>query len=325
MKILVTGGAGFIGSHLVNRLLKNNHNITVIDNLERGKLEYLGEAHSKITFLNLDLRNYELIKPYFVGIDVVVHMASKVGGIGTYISRPYEIMADNILIDSNVLKASLQANVSKYFYASSAHVYPKRLQNVPNSPIINENDAYPADCELSYGWAKLVGEKQLEYAYQERSNFKCAIARFVGIYGPNQDIELQSGSVIPVFSHRAIRYPEVPFTVWGTGKETRSYCYIEDALDAVELMIEKMNVVSMVGPLNIGKEENVTIQEIAEAIVKISNKPIEIQYDLSKKTIIWGQICGTKKAEQIINWKAETSIQKGLEIVFSDVQKRVKL
>ena len=285
MKILVTGGAGFIGSHLVKRLLKNNHDITVIDNLERGKLEYLGEAHSKITFLNLDLRNYELIKPYFAGIDVVVHMASKVGGIGTYISRPYEIMADNTLIDSNVLKASLQAN----------------------------------------GWAKLVGEKQLEYAYQERSNFKCAIARFVGIYGPNQDIELQSGSVIPVFSHRAIRYPEVPFTVWGTGKETRSYCYIEDALDAVELMIEKMNVVSMVGPLNIGKEENVTIQEIAEAIVKISNKPIEIQYDLSKKTVIWGQICGTKKAEQVINWKAETSIQKGLEIVFSDVQKRVKL
>ena len=90
-------------------------------------------------------------------------------------------------------------------------------------------------------------------------------------------------------------------------------------------MIEKMNVVSMVGPLNIGKEENVTIQEIAEAIVKISNKPIEIQYDLSKKTVIWGQICGTKKAEQVINWKAETSIQKGLEIVFSDVQKRVKL
>lgn len=325
MNILITGGAGFIGSHLAKRLLKNGHSVTIIDNLERGKLECLGDSLSEVTFKNIDLRKYDEIEEYFSNIDVVVHMASKVGGIGTYLSKPYEIMHDNILIDSNVLKASLQAKISKYFYASSAHVYPRNLQDKPDSPVISEKDAYPADCELSYGWAKIVGEKQLEFAVQEYPNFKCAIARFVGIYGPNQDIGLNTGSVIPVFSHRALRHPEIPFNIWGTGKETRSYCFIEDALDAIGLMISKMDSISIVGPLNIGNEENITIEKIAETIIKISGKKINIEYDFSKKTVIWGQTCSAEEAKKLLGWKATVTIDKGLEIVYNDVKSRLNL
>lgn len=325
MNILVTGAAGFIGSHLIKRLVKNNNcNIVGIDNLERGKLEYLGaETLAKITFIEEDLRNYGLVEHIFKNIDLVIHMASKVGGIGTYLAKPYEIISDNMLIDSNVLKASLKHGVKNYFYASSAHIYPKALQDTKDSPKIFEHDAYPADCELSYGWAKLVGEKQLEYACCENKDFNCAIARFIGIYGPNQDIELEGGSVIPVFSHRAIRFPEIPFHVWGTGEETRSYCYIEDTLDCIELMIDKMKTIQIVGPLNVGKEERISIGEIANIIINISGKDIEIEYDKNKNTAIWGQWCSTDKAKQLLGWEAKTTIENGLRIVYADVATRL--
>jgi len=323
-RVLITGGAGFIGSHLTKRLVKKGYDVTIIDNLERGKLEFIEDIIDKITFYDLDLCNYGDIEPHFRTMDIVIHLASKVGGIGTYMSKPYDIMSTNMTIDSNVLRACLENNINRYFYASSAHIYPKELQTVDDSPKIHENDAYPANCELSYGWAKLVGEKQIEYATKENSNFRSAIARFIGIYGPNQDYALASGSVIPVFSHRAIKHPEIPFSVWGTGIETRSYCFIEDTLDCIELMMDKMGEIEMVGPLNVGKEERCSISKIAETIVDISEKSVIIEYDTTKDTVIWGQWCDCQLAEDILNWRAKTSLEDGLKIVYNDIKIRLE-
>jgi nucleoside-diphosphate-sugar epimerase len=321
--ILITGGAGFIGSHFVKRMVNKGYNVTVIDNLERGKLEFIQDVLNKITFIEADLRNYLLIENHFQNQDCVVHLASKVGGIGTYMSKPYDIMSSNLSIDSNVLKAVLQNKITKYFYASSAHIYPKSLQTIPNSPLIEESQAYPADPELSYGWAKLIGERAVEAAVKEYSFLNAAIARFIGIYGPNQDFGLNTGSVIPVFSHRAIKYPEVKFSVWGTGKETRSYCFIDDTLDCMELMIDKMNDLELVGPLNVGKEERVSIKEISDIVVKISNKDINVEFDTLKDTVIWGQWCNCQEAKNILNWEAKTSLEKGIQVVYNDIKNRI--
>ncbi len=318
--ILITGGAGFIGSHLVKRLLDKGYKITVIDNLERGKLEFLPD---NISFHNNDLRDYNSIKNLFKNQDCVIHLASKVGGIGTYMSKPYDIMSSNITIDSNVLKAVIENNITKYFYASSAHIYPKSLQTTNDSPLIHESQAYPADPELSYGWAKLVGELAIQSAVKEYSFLNAAIARFIGIYGPDQDFELKTGSVIPVFSHRAIKYPEIDFSVWGTGKETRSYCYIEDTLDCIELMVDKMDEINLVGPLNIGKEERVSIAEIASIIIKISGKDIKVDYDTTKNTVIWGQWCDCKEAKSLLGWEAKTSLEEGIKNVYNNIKNRI--
>ena len=150
--VLITGGAGFIGSHLAKKLISKNYNVTIIDNLERGKLEFINDIIDDVNFINADLRNFESITAHFENQDYVVHMASKVGGIGTYTSKPYDIMSSNILIDSNVLRSVIKHKITNYFYASSAHVYPKSLQTIKNSPKIHEDDIYPADPELSYGW-----------------------------------------------------------------------------------------------------------------------------------------------------------------------------
>jgi nucleoside-diphosphate-sugar epimerase len=322
-KILITGGAGFIGSHFVKRMVNKGYEVTVIDNLERGKFEFLESVINKITLVKADLKDYESVKKYFKGQNCVVHLASKVGGIGTYTSKPYDIMSSNITIDSNVLKAVIENKISKYFYASSAHIYPKSLQTTNDSPLIHEDQAYPADPELSYGWAKLIGELSIQSATKEYSFLNAAIARFIGIYGPDQDFELKTGSVIPVFSHRAIKYPEVNFSVWGTGKETRSYCYIEDTLDCMELMIDKMNDLNLVGPLNVGKEERVSIAEIAEIVVGISEKNIQVEYDTSKNTVIWGQWCDCKEAKNLLGWEAKTSLEEGIKNVYNNIKNRL--
>ncbi len=322
-RILVTGGAGFIGSHLVKRLIERGHEVTAMDNLERGKVEFVENIKS-LKLIVCDLTNYEVMQQFFEDKDIVIHLASKVGGIGVYLDNPYDVMKTNMEMDANVLKAVLEHKIDTYFYASSAHIYPKELQMVADSPMIKESDAYPANPELTYGWAKLIGEKSIEAAIVENDWLKAAIARFIGIYGPNQDYGLETGSVIPVFSHRAIKYPEVPFKVWGTGKETRSYCYIDDALDCIEKMIEAMDTKQLVGPYNVGKGERCTIEDIAKTAVEISGKDIEVEWDTNKKTVIWGQWCDVSKVKEELGWEAQTSLKDGMTNVYNNIKNRIE-
>ena len=322
-KILVTGGAGFIGSNLVKRLVERGHDVTAIDNLERGKVDFV-ENIKPLKLVVCDLTDYETMQQFFEDKDVVIHLASKVGGIGVYLDNPYGVMKTNMEMDANVLKAILHYKIDTYFYASSAHIYPKELQMIADSPMIKESDAYPANPELTYGWAKLIGEKSIESAIVENDWLKAAIARFIGIYGPNQDFGLETGSVIPVFSHRAIKYPEVPFRVWGTGKETRSYCYIDDALDCIEKMIDAMDTKQLVGPYNVGKGERCTVEDIANTAVEISGKDIEIEWDTDKKTVIWGQWCDVYKAKEELGWEARTSLKDGMTKVYNDIKNRIE-
>lgn len=322
-KILVTGAAGFIGSHLIKRLVDKGYLITAVDNLERGKLDFLQNTLPKISFVNADLRNYDSIKHLFINKDIVIHLASKVSGIGKYLSNPYEIMNSNIQIDSNVLRCVIENKIDTYFYASSAHIYPKELQQVADSPKIKEEDAYPANPELTYGWAKLIGEQAIKSAMVENDWLKASIARLIGIYGSNQDFQLETGSVIPVFTHRAIKYPKIPFSVWGTGKETRSYCYIDDALDCIELMIKGMDTKQLVGPYNVGRSDRVTIEDIAKTVIEISGKDIEIEWDETKKTVIWGQWCDVSKVKKELGWEAKMTLKKGLKKVYNDIKNKI--
>ena len=326
-KVLITGGAGFIGSNLAKDLLKNHAKITLVDNFERGKMEFIEDIASSVNLIVGDLKNKSFCKQVFSkDIDIVIHMASKVGGIGYYTSKPYEVINEMLKIDSNVLESVLENNIHRYFYASSAHVYPIELQGTPDSVAITEDQAYPSNPELSYGWAKLIAEKQIEYACKENPDLRVAMARYIGIFGPNQDYALETGSVIPVFTHRAIKYPKVPFSVWGTGQETRSYCYIDDAVECTKRMIEKMEAKQIVGPLNVGKQERIKIEDIAKKIIEISEKDIIIEFDTTKETLIWGQWCDCSLAkEELDDWEATTSFEEGLKRIQQDLLRRINV
>jgi len=325
-KVTITGGAGFIGSHLAQNLVDSGSYVKVVDNLERGKIEYIKPFLDDIEFIEGDVRIMNTCYDICDGADIVIHLASKVGGIGYYLQKPGEVITHNMKMDSNMIQAVLKKKVNKFFYASSAHVYPIQLQNRPDSEAIKEDQVLPANPELSYGWAKLLTEKQLEYLSMEEVSTKFAIARFIGIYGENQDIGLETGSVIPVFCRRAVEYPKnKPFIIWGTGKETRSYCFIDDAIDCIKRMVIKLDSDSHVGPLNVGKEERNSIIELAEKIIHISGKGIDIEFDDTKKTLIWGQWGDCLKAKQELDgWHATTPLEIGLERVYKHVKKRIK-
>lgn len=323
-KVLVTGGAGFIGSNLVELLVSLGSQVRVVDNLERGKKEYLSHSLDNIVFVDTDLRSKETCKKLCRGADVVFHLAAKVGGIGYYLQKPGEVILQNMMIDSFMLEAVLEENVPRYFYASSAHVYPITLQLSPDAPLIKEEDALPAKPELSYGWAKLIAEKQIEYAAKENNNFRAAVARLIGVYGKNQDIDLDTGSAIPVFISRAIEFPKrQPFVIWGSGIETRSYCYVDDVLDGILRMVEKLDERQIVGPINLGSEERIRIEDLAKEVIKISGKEIEIVKDKSKDTIIWGQALDCSKAKILLDgWTAKTPIQTGLKKSYENILER---
>ena len=296
--------------------------VRVADNLERGKKEYLAEVLDCLEFLQLDLTENEACRQACHGMEVIFHLASKVGGIGVYLNHPGEVMLCNVAMDTLMLRAALEAGCQRYLYASSAHVYPLELQLSPDAPAIKEEQAYPANPELSYGWAKLLAEKQIEYQIQEGAPLKAAIVRLVGVFGRHQDFDLATGSAIPVFCRRAIEYPNrKPFTIWGTGEETRSYSYIDDVIEGMLLSVTKLGEVPLVGPINLGKEGRITIRQLAEKVVALSGKPIEIEMDLSKPTIIYGQAVDCSQAKNVLEgWTAKTSLEEGLRQVYKHIQ-----
>lgn len=323
--VLVTGGAGFIGSNLVSRLLTEGAKVRVIDNLERGKPEYLGPHFAAIDFREEDLLHAPAVVRACQDVEVIFHLASKVGGIRVYIEQSGEVFRQNTLIDHNVWNAALMQAVPYYFYASSAHIYPIDLQSTPASPRIREDQAYPAMPELSYGWAKLMGEKLIQFTVEQGCTTRASIARIIGAYGPNQDLNLSTGSAIPVFCRRAIEYPSnAPFVVMGTGKETRSYHYITDTVEAMMRAVEKSQEIPLVGPFNLGSEEQISIAELIQEVITLSGKAIKIDWDTSCQTAIWGQASDCTLAKQLLDgWKPEVPLREGLKLSYHHIEGRL--
>ena len=324
--MLITGGAGFIGSNLAERLVSLGAKVLIVDNLERGSLDNLRPFLEQLEFRQQDLRNIEVCQEACKDIEIVFHLASKVGSMSYYLTRPAEVLSQTLIMDTNVLQAAIESGVGRYFYASSSHVYPLELELTPDAPPLREEQAFPANPALSYGWAKLIAEKQLEYAAAQGCSTRLAFGRIMGAYGKNQDISYDKGSSIPVFARRAIEWSESnPFTILGTGKETRSYCYIDDVIDAMLLCVEKLGNIRLIGPVNIGTDEKISIGNLAEEIIRISGKNITPIYNESHKTQVWGQSVDASKAKEVLNgWHPKTSLQDGLSHAYRYVQEKLQ-
>jgi len=323
--VMVTGGAGFIGSALCKRLVSAGAKVRAVDNLERGKLAFLGDTLNQVEFVEGDLRDAAVARQACEGVEVVFHLASKVGGISVYVDKPYEVLATNMQLDINVAEGLKAHNVSRCFYASSAHIYPIELQRSAEAPAITEDQAIPAHPQLSYGWGKLIGEQLLLNLRIQQPSIRIAIGRIIGAFGPNQDFGLDTGSAIPVFIRRAIEYPNTPFKVLGSGRETRSFCYVDDIVESLILSVEKLDDSDLIGPINLGREGYISIGELAAMIVEISGKDIPLNFNPSHPTLIWGQAVSLEATRKALGWEPKISLRDGLEMEYLHIQERLGL
>jgi nucleoside-diphosphate-sugar epimerase len=325
MKILITGGAGLIGSNAVKRFVSEGFDVFVADNLWRGKIENLQiEKRSIIDldskFFEVDLREYENCSIATKGMDVVVHLADIVAGINFVFANELFLYRSNILMNSHMLGAAIKNEVKQYIYVGTACSYPMEMQSELNPPPFKENDAYPANPESAYGWSKLMGEYECDLA-QKEDKIDVGILRLHNVYGSPSDLSPEKSQVIPALCRKAINYPEEKFIVWGSGNQRRAFLYVDDVVDAIVATLDKgMNN----GVIQIGPEKSHSIADIAERIARLSGKQIDIHFDPSKPEGDKDRTADSTKAREILGWQQKVSLDDGLQHTFTWASKYLK-
>jgi len=301
---LVTGAGGFIGHHMVNYLKRKNFWVRGVD------IKYPEfEKTNADEFLKLDLREKKNALRSTKNVDYVFNFAANMGGVGFIETVHVEIMRDNVLIDTHMLEASLFNKVKRFFYPSSACIYPCYKQKSNKNLGLKESDAYPADPDNEYGWEKLFAERLCQNYYKE-FGLETRIARFHNIYGPLGT--WQGGrekSPAALCRKVALAKNKDTIEVWGNGKQGRSYCYIDDCLNGVYRLTNS----SIRTPINIGSDRLVSINELIDIISNIAGKEIKKKYDLTKPRGVMGRNSDNTFAKKELHWTPKIPLEKGLK------------
>jgi UDP-glucose 4-epimerase len=306
----VTGGASFIGSHLVDRLCSLGANVTVVDNLSGGLLENLSNS-PKVNFVNLDLeygRLEDLVK-VFRGNEIVFHLAANHGGRGYIDAHPADVCS-NFSIDHHVLEASLVGDVENVVLASSACVYPPSMQaSYADDYLLKEEDSNPMKLEkplsadLEYGWAKLMAEVQLN-AYIKQYGLRGCSTRFVTAYGEREN---ETHAIIALI-HKANEKMN-PYVVWGTGEQSRDFTYVSDIVDGTILAAEKIHNGI---PINLGTGKRFKLREIANMIFETMDFHPKVVFDTTKPTGVANRALDITRARELVGWGPKVSLEVGL-------------
>ena len=323
-RFIVTGGAGFIGSHLVKRLrrLYNADQIKVLDNMWRGRFHNLQFPNGTWAisgtrdFCLVDLRNADETMKFVRGADVVFHLADVVAGVSYVFSHQESVFRDNILINSNTLYAAKTNQIRNFIYVGTACSFPKFLQDGPGIHALKEEQTYPAQPESSYGWSKLMGEYESELAKSDE--FKVGLLRLHNVYGPYSDYADSTGQVIPSLIRKFLDAHPSSFVVWGSGKQYRDFIYVNDVVDGLLLTLEKgMNK----GVIQVGTAEATNIKDLANIVNRLGHvkfgKKKEITFDVSQPEGDTGRIAVLDRARNILGWSPKVQLEEGVSATMS--------
>ncbi len=304
-KVLITGGAGFIGSHLVEKLVKRKAKVSVLDNLVSGSLDNLKSVEKQIKFIKGDCANLEVAQKTCRRQDVVMNLAARVGGIEYNRTHHATMFKDNLPIEATMIEAARLERVERFLVVSSACVYPHDC-SIPTP----ESEGFldePEPTNGGYGWAKRMGEKLGEY-YAKEFGMKVGIVRPYNCYGPRDHFEPDKSHVIPALIKRVFD-GENPVKVWGSGSQTRAFLYVEDLAEGMILAIEKY---TKPDPINLGTDEEISIKDLIKKIIEISKKSVKVEFDTTKPDGSPRRNSNNKKAVEKIGFKPTIKLNEGL-------------
>tara|TARA_B100000989_G_scaffold292725_1_gene269088 strand:+ start:2117 stop:3094 length:978 start_codon:yes stop_codon:yes gene_type:complete len=319
-KIFVAGAGGFIGGHIVKELMKRGYEVKAADIKPFNEwFQMFDEAMNYERDLSDKNSCYDMVD----GCDEVINMACNMGGMG-FIENNKALCMLSVLVNTHLLMACREFKVKKYFFSSSACAYNKDLQNETGITGLKEEDAYPANPEDGYGWEKLFSERMCRHFYEDYK-LDVKVARYHNIYGPNGTYDGGREKAPAALCRKIINSilnNDNEIDVWGDGEQTRSFLYIEDCVEATLNFFDS----EFHGPINIGSEEKVSINQMIDKIEVISNKKVNRNYQLDKPKGVRGRNSDNTLIRKQLGWNPKYDLHKGLEKtyqwIFSEIKKK---
>jgi GDP-D-mannose 3',5'-epimerase len=314
-RVLVAGAGGFIGGHLVERLKREGFWVRGADLKPNEFSESTADE-----FVIGDLRDPIVAADAVRGVKIVYQLAADMGGAGYIFTGEHDacVMHNSAMINLNVLEAGRLAGVKKFFYSSSACMYPEHNQLDPNNPTCSEGSAYPAAPDSEYGWEKLFSER-LYLAYMRNYGIQVRIARFHNIFGLEGTWCGGREKAPAAVCRKVAEAPDgSSIEIWGDGKQTRSFLYVDECLEGIRRLVES----DFTGPVNIGSEEMVTINRLAEMVIGISGKRVSIRH-IEGPMGVRGRNSDNRLIREKLGWAPSTPLCAGIEKTYAWIEAQV--
>ena len=317
-KIVVCGAGGFVGGHLVKSLQTSGAGeIRAVD------IKPLDEWYQKtasVENLSLDLKDKDNCYQSTEGVDAVFQLAADMGGMG-FIENNRALCMLSVLINTHMLIAARDQGVKRFFYASSACVYNGEKQTNPNVVALKEEDAYPALPEDGYGWEKLFSERMCRH-FEEDFGMQCRVARFHNVYGPHGTWDGGREKAPAAICRKVLEAKNSgthEIEIWGDGHQTRSFMYVDDCTKGVEAIFES----EIHGPINLGSNELVTINQLADIVEEIAGIKLGRNYNLNAPKGVNGRNSDNTKIKQYLGWEPSIRLKDGLSKTYTWIEREM--